>query len=110
MINEENDLCITFTRDFKFRSHIYKIAQKGNKVLVIIKCTFKYLEPNIMRLLYGTPIYILEDMQTTEKIQRKAIKLIPSLKQYCYDERCPAWIYQVQSIADLGLISLHCNK
>ena len=40
MINEDNDLGIIFTNDFKFRSHIYKIAQK---VLDIIKCKFKYL-------------------------------------------------------------------
>ena len=51
-INEENDLGITYTCDFKFRSHIRKIAQKANKVLGIIKRTFKYLEPDIMRLLY----------------------------------------------------------
>ena len=37
-------------------------------------------EPNIMCLLYGTLSYPLEDMQTIEKIQRRAIKLIPSLK------------------------------
>ena len=43
-----------------------------------------------MCLLYGTHSNLLEDMQTTEKIQKRAIKLIPSLKQYSYDERCPA--------------------
>ena len=43
MINEDNDLGITFTHDFKFRSYIYKIAQKANKVLGIIKHKFKYL-------------------------------------------------------------------
>ena len=63
-----------------------------------------------MCLLYGTLSYLLEDMQTIEKIQRRAIKLIPSLKQFSYDERCPAWIYQVYSITDLGWILLHCNK
>ena len=52
MINEENDLGITFSHDFKFRSHIHKIVQKANKILGIIKHTFKYLEPDIMRLLY----------------------------------------------------------
>ena len=50
--NTENDLSITFTRNLKFRTHIYKIAQKSNKVLGIIKSTFKYLELNIMKLLY----------------------------------------------------------
>ena len=90
MINKENNLGITFTHGFKFRSHVYKIAQKVNKVLSIIKRTFKYLEPNIMCLLHGTPIYVLEAMLTIEKIQRKAIKCIPSLKQYSYNERYPA--------------------
>ena len=32
-ISEENDLGISFTCNFKFRSHIYEIAQKANKVL-----------------------------------------------------------------------------
>ena len=49
-INQENDLGITFTSNFKFRSHIYK---KANKVLgLFFKHTFKYLEPNIMRSVY----------------------------------------------------------
>ena len=34
-ISEENDLGISFTCNFKFRSHIYEIAQKANKVLDI---------------------------------------------------------------------------
>ena len=39
-----------------------------------------------MCLVYGTLSYLLEDMQAIEKIQRRAIKLIPSLKQFSYDE------------------------
>ena len=61
MISKENDLGITFTYDFKFRSHVYKIAQKANNVLGIIKHTFKYLEPNIMHLTVWNP-HLLEDM------------------------------------------------
>ena len=73
----------------------------AQKVLGIIS---SICEPNIMCLLYGILSYLLEGMQTIEKIQRRSIKLIPSLKQYSYDERCPAWIYQVYSINDLGWI------
>ena len=100
MINEENDLDITFSHDFKFRSHIHKIVQKANKILDIIKCTFKYFEPNIIRLLYTSLVrpqldyanniwnpHLLEDTCTIEKIQRRATKLIPSFKQYSYHER-----------------------
>ena len=32
-INEENDLGITFSDNFKSRSHIHKIVQKASKIL-----------------------------------------------------------------------------
>ena len=51
-VDEENDLGIMFSRNFKFKSNIYKMVQKANKVLEVINRTFKYLDPNIMRLLY----------------------------------------------------------
>ena len=56
-IDEENDLGITLSRDFKFRTHIHKIVQKANRVLGDIKCTFKYLDPNIMYLLYTSLVH-----------------------------------------------------
>ena len=51
-VDEENDLGITFSCDFKFRSHIHKIVRKANKVLGVVSRTFKYLDPDIMRLLF----------------------------------------------------------
>ena len=82
-----------FSCDFKFRSHIHKMVQKANKILGVINRIFKYLDPNIMRLLYTSLVrphldyasniwnpYLLEDMRTIEKIQRRATKLIPSIK------------------------------
>ena len=99
-VDEENDLGIMFSCDFKFRSHIHKMVQKANKVLGVINQTFKYLDPNIMCLLYTSLVhphldyasniwnpYLLEDMRTIEKIQRRATKLIPSLKQCTYVSR-----------------------
>ena len=65
----------------------HKIVQK---VLVLLNVNTSICEPIIMCLLYGTLSYLLEDMQTIEKIQRRAIKLILSLKQFSYDERCLA--------------------
>ena len=49
-VDEENDLGIMFSCDFKFRSHIHKMVQKANKFLGVINWIFKYLDPNIMRL------------------------------------------------------------
>ena len=102
-VDEENDLGIMFSRNFKFKSHIHKMVQKANKVLGVINRTFKYLDPNIMRLLYTSLVrphldyasniwnpYLLEDMRTIEKLQRRATKLIPSLKQCTYQERLSA--------------------
>ena len=81
-IDKENDLGITLSREFKFRTHIHKIVQKANRVLGDIKCTFKYLDPNIMHLLYTSLVrphldyasniwnpYLLEDVRTIEKTE-----------------------------------------
>ena len=102
-VDEENDLDIMFSCNFKFKSHIHKMVQKANKVLGVINQTFKYLDPNIMHLLYTSLVrphldyasniwnpYLLEDMHTIEKLQRRATKLIPSLKQCIYQERLSA--------------------
>ena len=96
-VDEENNLGIMFSHNFKFKSRIHKMVQKANKVLGVINRTFKYLDPNIMRLLYTSLVrphldyasniwnpYLLEDMRTIEKLQRRATKLIPSLKQCTY--------------------------
>ena len=86
-INKENDLGITFTHDFKFRSHIYKIAQKANKVFLgIIKHTYNQVfgtcyhastvykfGPLLLAIAYaiaihGTLMHLLEDVSIIEKI------------------------------------------
>ena len=56
-VDEENDLGIMFSRNVKFRSHIHKMVQKANKVLGVINQTFKYQDPNIMRLLYTSLVH-----------------------------------------------------
>ena len=42
-VDEENELGIMFSRNFKLKSHIHKMVQKANKVLGVINRTFKYL-------------------------------------------------------------------
>ena len=44
-VDEENDLGIMFSSNFKFKSHIHKMVQKANKVLGVINRT----------VIYGTP-------------------------------------------------------
>ena len=67
-----------------------------------------------MCLLYGTLSYLSEDMQTIEKIQRRAIKLIyifhlsnniPTMKDVQ-----PEFTKFIVSPTYVGWISLHCNK
>ena len=79
------------------------MVQKANKVLGVINRTFKYLDPYIMHLLYTSLVrphldyasniwnpYLLEDMRTIEKLQRRVTKFIPSLKQCTYQEKLSA--------------------
>ena len=119
-VDEENDLGITFSRDFKFKSHIHKIVRKANKVLGVISRTFKYLDPDIMRLLYTSLVrphldyasniwnpYLLEDMRTIEKIQRRATKLIPLFKSNIHTMKdYLLLIYLAYNIVVLGWILL----
>ena len=55
-IEEDNDLGVLFNASLKFGSHINKIVHKANRLLGLIKRTFCYLEPQMLRLLYITLI------------------------------------------------------
>ena len=55
-IEEENDLGVLFNSSLKFGNHISKIVHKANRLLGLIKRTFSYLEPQMLRLLYTTYI------------------------------------------------------
>jgi endonuclease/exonuclease/phosphatase family metal-dependent hydrolase len=97
---EEKDLGIIFTPEMKFSLHIAKIVKKANQMVGLVKRSFKYLDKDMFSHLYkalirshlesGNKVWFpirKTDSDHLEKVQRRATKLVPCLKDLSYGER-----------------------
>ena len=88
-VEEERDLGVLFSHSLKFGDHISTIAHKANRLLGLIKRSFGYLEPQMLRLLYTTIIrphldyacvvwnpYQSGDIRLLEQVQRMLPRLV----------------------------------
>ena len=96
----EKDLGVTFDTELNFNIHINTIVNKANKVLGLIKRNFRDMDETTLILLYKSlvrslleygqsiwsPIF-LKQSREIEKVQRRATKLIPAIKDFSYGER-----------------------
>ena len=96
----EKDVGVHFDPSLEFRIHINKMISKANSRVGLIKKSFSKLSITNFKLLYKSLIRpILEyctviwfplyktDSQEIEKVQRRATKLVPTLKDLPYPER-----------------------
>ena len=92
-IDEEKDLGVYITNDLKPSTHCSKAAAKAMSCLGLVKRSFKHIDPEGFQILYKTYIrphleysvqawspYMEKDIQCLEKVQRRATKLVPFLK------------------------------
>ena len=99
----ERDLGVQIDRDLKFDQQVEMVANKANKMLGLIRRSFKYLYGPTMKKLYTSLVRpILEcgnvawaptlkrDQQMIENIQRRTTKLVPELKNLEYGDRLRA--------------------
>lgn len=96
---EEKDLGVTFDSLLKFNSHINNAIIKANKILGLIKRSFDFIDEDVIinlykslvrpHLEYGNLIWYptLGQSAELEKVQRRATKLVPSLRGLKYEER-----------------------
>ena len=98
---KEKDLGVTMYANMKVSEQCSRIAaSKGNQVLGMIRRNITYKEKSLIIPLYKAIVrphleygiqawspYLRKDIDMLEKIQRRATKLIPGLRDITYEER-----------------------
>ena len=110
---EQKDLGVWTTPSMNFSVHCQKAGSKANQALGMIKRNFKYMSNSSLMILYKTfvrphleycaPIWnphYCKDIDTLEKVQRRATKLVPSISTLSYEFR----------LNQLQLHSLYCRR
>ena len=99
-ITEECDLGVIINNDLKSSKHCSSAAKKANRMLEMISRTVSYKTKfNVLKLYnafvrphleyavqFWSP-YLRKDINKLEKVQRRATKLIPSLRNKSYENR-----------------------
>ena len=96
----ECDLGVIISNDLKWKFQIQKAANKANVTFGILKRTFSHWTPETVKILYTAFVrphleyasslwspYQKEDIFTLEQVQRRATKLVPSLRNLPYEKR-----------------------
>lgn len=109
--NQEKDLGILIHDSMKMGPHVTSIVKKANKMLGLISRSLSYksskniipLYKSLVRpiLEYGSPFwnpYLQKDIDSLERVQRRATKMIPWARNMEYGERLRA--LGLQSLED----------
>ena len=94
------DLGISIDSDMKFHSHVSSAVSKANQILQLISKSFVNLSPDMLPILYKSlvrplleygnliwgPFYI-QDQRLIENIQRRATRLVTTVRHYPYMDR-----------------------
>ena len=97
---DQNNLGVTIDSDLKFDVHIAKKIQKSNTMLGLIKRSFTYMDSNLFKTLYTSYVrprleygsiiwspFLMKNIKAIENIQRRATKLVATLKHLPYEDR-----------------------
>ena len=97
---KEKDLGVTMNANMKVSEQCIIAASKGNQVLGMIRRNITYKDKSLIVPLYkaivrphleyciqALSLYLRKDIDMLEKIQKRATKLIPGLRDLRYEER-----------------------
>ena len=101
---QEKDLGVTFSADMKVSEQCGIAASKGNQILGLIRRTIMYKEKQLIVPLYKAIVrphmeyciqawrpYRKKDIDKLERIQRRATKMIPELRDLSYESHLLQW-------------------
>ena len=110
---KEKDLGVTFSADMNVSEQCGIAASKGNQIIVLIRRTITYKEKQVIAPLYKAIVrphleYCIQawrpcrkkDIDELERIQRRATKMIPELRDFSYESR----------LLECGLTSLETRR
>ena len=114
----EKDVGVWISRDLKPSTQCSKSVTKATNVLRSIRRAFRYWDKPSFTMLYKTYVrphleycvqawspYFIKDMKLIESVQRRATRLVPSLKHFPYEERLKALdLYSMESRRLRGVI------
>ena len=99
-MDKEKDLGVIFHKGLKFSSHIATKVNKANGILSLLVRTLDFIEQDSFILMYkalvrphieyGNTIWythLRRDIESVERVQKRATRLIPQLKDLTYVER-----------------------
>ena len=99
-VQEETDLGVVIRSDLKPTSQCNKSAAAARRIIAMVRRHFKKLDVEDFLLIYKTYIrprlefciqswspYLQKDIETLERVQRTATRLIPELRKFSYEER-----------------------
>ena len=99
-IQEEKDLGVIIDSKLKFDSHINEKVKTANKIMGVIRRSFEHLDQESFvylfkglvrpHLEYANQVwnpFLKKHINLIEKVQRRATKLIPGMKELTYTER-----------------------
>ena len=96
----EKDLGVIMDEALKFQEEIESRVKKGNAIVGVIRRTFTYLDEAMFRTLFTALVrphmeyacsvwmpQLLRDVRSMEGVQRRATKMIPTLRNLPYPDR-----------------------
>ena len=99
-VTEEKDLGVLVDEELKFKKHIEDKISTANKMLGLIRHTFKHLDNRSFCMLFKSLVrphleyasiiwspHTKQYQEMIEKVQRRATKLLPELKNLPYEDR-----------------------
>ena len=97
---KEKDIGVIIDEKLTFSDHLVEKINRTNSILGIIRRTFVYLDPTILKALYTALVrphleyvnqilcpYLVTDVEAIENVQRCAARMVPQLKGLNYEER-----------------------
>ena len=97
MYYKKKDLGVTISADMKVSEQCVIAASKGNKIIGLIRRIITYnliiplykaiVRPHLEYCIQAWIPYRKYDIDTLERIQRRATKMIPELRDLRYEER-----------------------